>query len=75
VGSETPAARSKYLSNLNNGDLALLYQIFTRETALQGITQSANTTMSLQKLEGAGLIEMPTNQPIRLTERAAAILR
>ena len=30
--------------------------------------------MSLQKLEGAGLIDMPTNEPIRLTERAAAIL-
>ena len=75
VGADTPAARSKYLSNLNSGDLALLYRIFTTETALQEISQSANTTMSLQKLEGAGLIEMPTNQPIRLTERAAAIMK
>ena len=75
VGSDTPAARSKYLSNLNSGDLTLLYRIFTSETALYGISQSANTTVSLQKLEGAGLIEMPTNQPVKLTERASAILR
>ena len=74
VGTDTPSARAKYLSNLNNGDLALLYRIFTTETALHGIAQSANVTMSLQKLEGAGLIDMPTNEPIRLTERAAAIL-
>ncbi len=75
VGTDTPSARAKYLSNLNNGDLALLYRIFTTETALHGIAQSANVMMSLQKLEGAGLIEIPTNEPIRLTERAAAILR
>jgi hypothetical protein len=43
VGTDTPAARSKYLANLNNGDLTLLYKIITSETALHGISQSANT--------------------------------
>jgi transcriptional regulator with XRE-family HTH domain len=68
------ATRSRYLKNLNNGDLALLYRIFSSVTHLNAMAQSPNTTMSLQKLEGAGLIEMPTNQPIRLTHRAAEAL-
>ena len=71
---DTAAARSRYLANLNNGDLKLLFRIFSSNTLLGGITQSANMTMSLQKLEGAGLIEFPSNQPISLTKRALEVL-
>jgi Mn-dependent DtxR family transcriptional regulator len=41
---------------------------------LNGVAQSENSTMSLHKLEGAGLVEMPTNEAIRLTERAVRAL-
>lgn len=74
IQSDSAASRSRYLANMNNGDLKLLYRIFSTNTLLNGITQSVNTTMSLQKLEGAGLIEFMPNQPIAITEGASRIL-
>ena len=74
IAATTASARARYLAKLNAGDLSLLYRIYSTETALNGVAQSANLTMSLQKLEGAGLVEMPTNEAIRLTERAVRAL-
>ena len=74
IVATTASARARYLANLNTGDLSLLYRIYSTETPLNGVAQSANLTMSLQKLEGAGLVEMPTNEAIRLTERAVRAL-
>ena len=70
---DSAAARSRYLANLHNGDLKLLFRIFSSSTLLGGVTQSVNMTMSLQKLVGAGLIEFSPNQPISITERASSI--
>ena len=74
IVATTASARARYLANLNTGDLSLLYRIYSTETPLNGVAQSANLTMSLQKLEGAGLVEIPTNEAIRLTERAVRAL-
>ena len=73
--SETAATRSRYLANLNSGDLKLLYRIFSSRPHLKEVAQSVNSTMSLQKLEGAGLIEFSSNQPISITERASRIFK
>jgi len=74
IQSNSAASRTRYLANLNNGDLRLLYRIMSSDTPLNGVTQSVNFTMSLQKLEGAGLIKFVSNQPIAITERASRIL-
>jgi hypothetical protein len=55
LGSGSGKERLRYLSNLNSGDLALLYRALTERVPANTVAASANGTVSLQKLEGAGL--------------------
>src|SRR5665213_2278291 len=58
---DSPASHARYMTKLNNGDLSLLLRILRSSVNLNALAQSPNTTMSLQKLVGAGLIDLPTN--------------
>lgn len=55
LGSGSGKERPRYLSNLNSGDLALLYRALTERVPANVVAATANGTVSLHKLEGAGL--------------------
>jgi len=58
LGSGTLQERLRYLSNLNSGDLALLYRAMTTRLPATTVAATANGNVNLQKLEGAGLVEI-----------------
>ncbi len=58
LGSGTLQERLRYLSNLNSGDLALLYRAMTTRLPANTVAATANGNVNLQKLEGAGLVEI-----------------
>lgn len=66
LGSGTGKERLRYLSNVNSGDLALLYRAFTERVPANTVAATTNGTVSLQKLEGAGLATVEDNS-LRLT--------
>lgn len=55
LGSGSGKERLRHLSNLNNGDLALLYRALTERLPANTVAATANGSINLQKLEGAGL--------------------
>lgn len=61
LGSGSHKDRLRYLSNLNNGDLALLYRVMTDRVPTNVVARTANGTIQLQKLEGAGLVRVEGN--------------
>lgn len=73
AGSGSPRKRARYLSNLNQGDMALLHRILTQPVPANTIAATNNGTVSLRRLEGAGLVVNEAHQ-LKLTERAKAAL-
>lgn len=58
LGSGSGKERLRYLATLNSGDLALLYRVLTERVPANTVAATANGTVSLQKLEGAGLVQL-----------------
>ncbi len=58
LGSGSGRERLRYLSNLNSGDLALLYRALTGPVPANTVAATANGTVNLQKLKGAGLVDV-----------------
>jgi transcriptional regulator with XRE-family HTH domain len=58
LGSESLQERLRYLSNLNSGDLVLLYRAMTTRLPANTVSATTNGNVNLQKLEGAGLVEI-----------------
>lgn len=73
LGSGSGNERLRYLSNLNSGDLALLYRALTERVPANVVAATANGNVNLQKLEGAGLATV-INGEIRLSEAALTAL-
>jgi len=73
LGSGSGKERLRYLSNLNSGDLALLYRALTERVPANTVAATANGTVNLQKLEGAGLATVEDNS-VRLTSLARIAL-
>jgi hypothetical protein len=69
LGSGSAKERHRYMSNLNSGDLALLYRALTERVPANTVAASANGNVSLRKLEGAGLAQLCDGilQPTPLT--------
>jgi hypothetical protein len=55
LGSGSGKERLRYVSNLNSGDLALLYRALTERVPANTVAATANGNVILQKLQGAGL--------------------
>jgi transcriptional regulator with XRE-family HTH domain len=62
LGSGSGKDRLRHLSNLNSGDLALLYRALTQRVPANTVAATANGTVNLQKLEGAGLATVEDNR-------------
>jgi len=73
LGSGSGKERLRYLSNLNSGDLAMLYRALTERVPANTVAATANGTVNLQKLEGAGLATVEDNS-VRLTSLARIAL-
>ena len=73
LGSRSGKERLRYLSNLNGGDLALLYRALTERVPANILAATANGTVSLQKLEGAGLAVIIDGE-LQLSESAREVL-
>lgn len=58
LGSRSGKERLHYLSNLNSGDLALLYRALTERVPATTVAATVHSTISLRKLEGAGLARL-----------------
>ena len=73
LGSGSGKERLRYLSNLNSGDLALLYRAFTERVPANTVAATANGTVNLQKLEGAGLVVVADGN-VRSSQRLLAAI-
>lgn len=73
LGSGSGKERLRYLSNLNSGDLALLYRALTERVPANTVAATANGTVNVQKLEGAGLAKVEGNM-LGLTSLARVAL-
>ena len=69
LGSTTNRERARYLSNLNHGDMALLYRVATGKVFAKTAASSNNGNVSVSKLKGAGLVEI-VNEVLKPTTRA-----
>lgn len=73
LGSGSGKERLRYLSNLNSGDLALLYRALREPVPANTVAATANGTVNLQKLEGAGLVQV-CNGVVRPTPTTMATM-
>jgi transcriptional regulator with XRE-family HTH domain len=73
LGSGSGNERLRYLSNLNSGDLALLYRALTERVPANTVAATVNGNFNLQKLEGAGLVVV-MDGAIMLTTRVVDLL-
>ena len=73
LGSQSSKERLHYLSNLNSGDLALLYRALTERVPAKTVAATVHSTISLRKLEGAGLAWVNDHR-LCLTELARTAL-
>jgi transcriptional regulator with XRE-family HTH domain len=69
LGSNSYTERLRYLSKINSGDVALLYRAVSERVPANTVASNANGTVSLRKLEAAGLAHVCDNilQPTELT--------
>jgi len=58
AGSKSEREKARHLSNLNRSDVALLHRITSGRLLERTIGQTNNATVNIQKLTGAGLVEV-----------------
>jgi hypothetical protein len=58
AGCKSDREKARHLSNLNRSDVALLHRIIDGRLLERSVTQTNNATVSIQKLTGAGLVEI-----------------
>lgn len=73
LGSGNENERLRYLSNLNKGDLALLYRAMTTQLPANTVAGTVNGNINLQKLEGAGLAKIVNNRICMTPELRATL--